>query len=87
MRLWSVGGVVVEMLGVYILLVKAGAWQDVEQDWPARPTWIRDFGSWLFGLKDPSEYSFFTRAIYSSFTGFICLVLGGLSQIIAIIFA
>jgi hypothetical protein len=66
-NLLSAGGLFVEMLGVYVLLVKAGARQDA-LDWPAR---IRGFGLWLFEQKRE----------YSSLTGLICLVFGGLLQI------
>ena len=70
-NLISAGGIIIEMLGVYILLAKAGAWQDA-LDWPGRR--LRDFGRWLFEPKRE----------YSSLAGLICLVLGVLLQIIAI---
>jgi hypothetical protein len=58
------------MVGVYILLVKAGAWQDT-LDWPGC---LRGFGRWLFE----------TKREYSSLTGLIFLVLGVLLQIVAV---
>jgi hypothetical protein len=73
-NLLSAGGLIIEMLGVYILLVKAGAWQDA-LDWPGRR--LRDFGVWLFEPKRE----------YSSLAGLICLVLGALLQIIGIFLA
>ena len=67
------GGLIIEMLGVCILFFEALAWQDA-LDWPGCR--LRDFAVWLFEA----------RREYSVIAGLICLFLGVLVQIIAILF-